>query len=141
MKVGGVIGLKKAQTWSTDAIVGMVLFFIAVVLLYYLAGPIEENRQAAKLQAEADKLPSILGAAQNLTGTFIVGAKVDAGKLASASNVSYENLKSLLGIESDFCIYFEDEKGNIVPLQGDRAGIGSPLVNLSGAGCNESISG
>ncbi|MBI2140820.1 hypothetical protein HYU16_00185 [Candidatus Woesearchaeota archaeon] len=133
--------LKKAQTWSTDAIVGVVLFFIAVVLLYYLTGPISENRQTAKLQADADKLPSILGTSQNLTGTFIDGAKVDVGKLATASNASYENLKSLLGIESEFCIYFEDEKGNIVPMQGDRAGIGSPLVNISGKGCNESITG
>ncbi|MBI2580734.1 hypothetical protein HYV85_02900 [Candidatus Woesearchaeota archaeon] len=133
--------LKKAQTWSTDAIVGVVLFFIAVVLLFYLTGPVAENRQTAKLQAEADKLPSIVGAGKNLTGTFIDGAKVDAGKLASASNVSYENLKSLLGVESEFCIYFEDEKGNIVPVQEDRAGIGSPLVNISGKGCNESLSG
>lgn len=133
--------MKKAQTWSTDAIVGVVLFFIAAVLLFYLTGPISENRQAAKLQAEADKLPSTLGAGKNLTGTFIDGAKVDAGKLASALNVSYENLKSLLGLQSEFCIYFEDEKGNIVPLEGNRAGIGSPLVNLSGTGCNESIIG
>ena len=133
--------LKKAQTWSTDAVVGVVLFFIAVILLFYLTGPIAENRQAAKLQSESEKLPSVLSARQNLTSAFIEGSKVDVGKLASASNVSYENLKSLLGIESEFCIYFEDEKGNIVPVQGNMVGIGSPLVNLSGRGCNESISG
>lgn len=133
--------LKKAQTWSTDAVVGVVLFFVAAILLFYLTGPISENRQTAKLQTEADKLPSILGAGQNQTGTFIDGAKVDAEKLASASNISYEDLKSLFGIEAEFCIYFEDEKGNIVPVQGDRVGVGSPLVNLSGTGCNESIPG
>ena len=132
--------MKKAQTWSTDAVVGVVLFFLAVILLFYLSGPIAENRQTIKLQADADKLPSIVGTG-NLTGTFIDGANVNTGKLAAVSNISYENLKSLLGIESEFCIYFEDEKGNIVPVQGDRMGIGSSLVNLSGTGCNESIPG
>lgn len=133
--------LKKAQTWSTDVIIGVVLFFVAVILLFYLTGPIAENRRAAKLQSESEKLPSLLSSRQNLTAAFIDGSKVDVGKLAGASIISYENLKSLLGIESEFCVYFEDEKGNVVPVQGNRIGVGSPLVNLSGKGCNESTSG
>ena len=131
--------MKKGQTLSTDAVVAVVIFFLAAMLMFYLMGPAAKNRRSEKLQVEAQRLPGILSANQNLTIIFIQGTKVDEKKLSETLNLSYENLKALLGIESDFCIYFEDDKGNLVPV-GNKLGIGSPLVNLSGRACNETIS-
>lgn len=133
--------MKRAQTWSTDAIIGLVLFIVAVVLLYYLSGPTAKNKQNEKLHLESERLPAMLTSQQNITGIFTRGTKVDEQKLVEALGLSYDNLKQLLGIESDFCIYFEDEKGNIVPIR-NRMGIGSPLVNFSviGKSCNETLS-
>lgn len=130
--------MKKGQTFSTDAIVAVVMFVIAVIMLYYLSGPATTNKQSAKLQSEAEKLPATLSSQQNLTSVFIQGSKIDEQKLREAINLSYDNLKSLLGVESDFCIYLEDENGNIVPMEG-KVGIGSPLANFSGKGCNETL--
>ena len=107
--------------------------------MFYLMGPAAKNRRSEKLQAEAQKLPGILSTGQNLTVIFIQGTKVDEKKLSEALLLSYENLKGLLGMESDFCIYFEDDKGNVVPA-GNKLGIGSPLVNFSGRACNETLS-
>ena len=131
--------MKKGQTWSTDAVVAVVIFILGAILLFYLMGPAAKNRNSEKLQDEAKKLPGILSASQNLTIIFVQGTRVDENKLSQILMLSYENLKALLGIQSDFCIYFEDEKGNIVPA-GNRIGIGSPLVNFSGKACNETIS-
>ncbi len=131
--------MKRAQTWSTDALVGMTLFFITALLLYYLMGPVKKGEQDEGLQAESKKLPEILSSEQNMTQVFIKGSKVDESRLLDASMLGYENLKSLFGISSDFCIYFEDEKGNIVPIGGNRMGIGSPLANISGKNCNATI--
>lgn len=130
--------MKKGQTFSTDAIVAVVMFVIAVIMLYYLSGPATTNKQSEKLQSEAEKLPATLSSQQNLTSVFIQGSKIDEQKLRESINLSYDNLKSLLGVESDFCIYLEDENGNLVPME-EKAGIGSPLVNFSGKGCNETL--
>ena len=131
--------MKRAQTFSTDAIIGVVLFIVAVVLLYYLSGPVAKNRQNEKLHTESEKLPAALTSQQNITGVFVKSTKVDDQKLGETLNLSYENLQQLLGIQSDFCIYFEDEKGNVVPIR-NKIGIGSPLVNFSGRSCNETVS-
>ncbi len=130
--------MKKAQTWSTDAIVAVVMFFTAVILLFYLSGPVAKNRQSERLQSEAESLPATLSSQQNLSSIFIQGSKINEQKLSEAINMSYDNLRSLLGIYSDFCIYLEDENGNVVPIGGKR-GIGSPLANISGKSCNETM--
>ena len=137
--------MKKAQTWSTDAIVAVTLFIFAAIILFYLTGPATTNKQSELLQADADKLPSILSSPQNSTPGFVRSARVDDGKLSRALNQSYDALKNSFGIRSDFCIYFEDDHGNIVPING-KIGIGSPLVNFTGQpgssmGCNDSILG
>ena len=131
--------MKKAQTFSTDAVVAVAMFITAVIMLFYLSGPVAENRQSERLQSEAEKLPKVLGSGQNISAVFIEGSKIDDQKLRKAVNLSYANLKDLLGMDSDFCIYLEDENGNIVPMEG-KVGIGSPLANLSGRSCNETVS-
>ena len=108
-------------------------------MLYYLSGPAASNKQNEKLRSESERLPAALTSQQNMSGVFIKGTKIDDQKLGEALNLSYENLKQLLGIQSDFCIYFEDEKGNVVPIR-NKIGIGSPLVNFSGRSCNETVS-
>ena len=131
--------MKRAQTLSTDAVVAVILFIVAALFLYYLTGPVAQNKQSEKLQSDAERLPSLLSTEQNFTGGIVKGSKVSAEMLAQAVNLSYRNLKELLGMQSDFCIYFEDEKGNVVPVQ-DKWGIGSQAVNISGKSCNDSIS-
>ena len=108
-------------------------------MLFYLSGPAASNKQNEKLRSESERLPTVLTSQQNISGVFIKGTKVDDQKLGEALNLSYESLKQLLGIQSDFCVYFEDEKGNVVPVR-NKIGIGSSLVNFSGKGCNETVS-
>lgn len=123
--------MKRGQTFSTDALVAVVIFILAGMLLFYLIGPAAKNKISDKLQLEAQKLPGILSANQ--------GKKVDETKLAEILLLSYENVKTLVGMDSDFCIYFEDDHGNIVPA-GNKIGIGSPLANFSGKACNATVS-
>lgn len=130
--------MKKGQTWSTDALVAVAMFILAVIMLYYLSGSATTDRRSEKLQSESDKLPATLSSQQNLSSVFIQGSKIDEQKLREAISMSYDNLKSLLGVQSDFCIYLEDGNGNIVPMEG-KVGIGSPLANFSGKACNDTI--
>ena len=95
--------------------------------------------EAALLARINQGLPAALSSQQNITSVFIQGSKVDSQKLRAALNMSYENLRSLLGVRSDFCIYIEDENGYLVPME-NKIGLGSPLANLSGKACNDTIS-
>lgn len=132
--------MKRGQTFSTDALIAVVLFFMAAIMLFYLSEPAADSRQAGKLQRDSESLILALSSEQNTSAVFIKGAKIDTGKLDATVNLSYESLKNQLGVDSDFCVYFEDEQGNIVPIKG-KMGVGSPLANFSGRSCNESISG
>ncbi len=127
--------MKRGQNFSIDAIIAVALFLVAAILLFYTAGPVATDKQSSELKKESKSIASTLSSEQNLTVVFIKGAKIDGERFAAAANLSYETLKSLLGVNSEFCIYLEDEKGNVVPMEG-RVGIGSPLANISGRGCN-----
>jgi len=131
--------VKKAQTWSTDALVGMTLFILAALMIYYLLGPIQKSDQQQSLLQESEKLPQLLSSEQNNSQVFIEGSKIDEGKLDEASKMDYGQLKNILGVSSDFCIYFEDDQGNLVPIGANKTGLGSPLANIGGRACNESI--
>ena len=58
-------------------------------------------------------------------------------KIGELKNLSYHELKSRLRMEGDFCIYFEDEKGNIVLINNSYKGIGASNINISGTPCSQ----
>lgn len=63
--------------------------------------------------------------------SFASNGVVDAGKLAEIKNMGYKDLKKSLETKSDFCVYIEDEKGNIILSKG------SSKLNGEGIGCSE----
>ena len=49
--------------------------------------------------------------------------------------MDYDDVKSLAGIKSDFCIFFEDVTGSIVTINGIKGGIGSSKIYINGKPC------
>jgi len=66
---------------------------------------------------------------------IIIGNKVDVDRLREISLTDYSELKSLIGITSEFVIYFEDGEGNILDL-GDKPCIGSSYAQVNGHQCS-----
>ena len=62
--------------------------------------------------------------------------EVNATKVRDLKNVNYEELKRRLRIEGDFCIYFQDDKGNIILIDNTYRSIGSPNINLNNVPCS-----
>lgn len=129
----------KAQTVSFDALIGVALFVVAVIFFFYMTGKESGGKQAESVEKESEKISEVLVSPQNTTGTLVSGSKVIVEKLEEISNLDYALLKAHLGVKSDFCIFFEDEKGNIVPVSENRVGIGNAQVNISGVACNETL--
>ncbi len=136
---------RKAQTISFDAVIAVVLFSAASILLFFVLDKNTTVTQFKSVEQDAEKLTDVVSSPQNFSISIVSGSKVDEDRLAELAERAYAGpgdydytyLKSQYGISSDFCIHFEDEKGNVVPASDQTIGIGSPEVKIGGVPCNE----
>ena len=128
--------MRKAQTFSTDAIIAVVIFLFISISVLYIVGNLSESRKFEQLTDEGElvaegitssKIASILG--------FLEGRKIDKNKLGQFANMSYSQLKSIFGMSADFCIHIEDDEGYLINVTENITGIGSPKAKVSGVKC------
>ncbi len=74
--------------------------------------------------------------------SFVDEGYIDETALRYLSSLSYEEIKSEFGIKSDFCIFFEDEQGNLIDVSDVTGinpttsfGLGSPSIQINGDNC------
>jgi hypothetical protein len=127
--------MRKAQTWSTDTIVAVAIFAFVIIFVFYFVGTQQKSQNIEDMQSESTKIPAIVSSPQKENTSFIENNKVSKEKLASFTNMSYDEIKQKLGLRYDFCIYFEDEEGKIINLTYGRPGVGSPNTSVAGAVC------
>lgn len=125
----------KAQTWLIDIALGVIIFLAAFFVFYALLNA-NPSSKATSLKEEASTVIKQV-ASEEAPLRIVDGNVVNVSKLNQLKNFSYEELKRTLRIEGDFCIYLEDEKGNIVLINNSYKGIGSPDINLSGTPCSQ----
>ena len=109
----------------------MAAFFVFYALLN--SNPAEK---ASNLKKEASTVIKQVASEENSL-RIVDNNVVNISKLNQLKNMSYDELKRILRIEGDFCIYLEDDKGNIVIINNSYKGIGSPNINLSGTPCSQ----
>lgn len=63
--------------------------------------------------------------------SFASNGIIDENKLKEIQSMKYEDIKNSLKIKNDFCIYIEDENGNIILAKG------STKLNEDGLYCKE----
>lgn len=130
-----MIKIKKAQSWSVDIAIGIIVFMAAFFVLYALLG----QNPAAKVSSLKEEASNIIK--QLISGGYplriVDDNEINISKLNELKNLSYDELKIQLRAEGDFCIYFEDDKGNIVLINNSYKGIGSGSINLSGTPCSQ----
>jgi len=56
-------------------------------------------------------------------------------KIENLDQMSYNEIKNMLGIKNDFCIFFEDVSGNLVKIDGISSGVGSGKIYINGEPC------
>src|SRR3989338_1695238 len=122
----------KGQIISIDLILSIVVFISIIVGFFYLITIFAQNGDTSQIQREGEDLPR--GLQSNIsTFSFIKGNRIDVEKLLDFSGKSYKELRDELGVTNDFCIYFVDDKGFIIPIN-NKAGIGSDKVTLGSDG-------
>ena len=121
----------KAQAWSMDIIIGVVLFLIILVALYALVDTSSFN---FRLRGDADKVYSKFD--KSVSGdalAFIDGDKITKEGLEELLSADYETLKREIGITSDFCIIITDQHGAVRNMSEIADLIGYPMTYGAGA--------
>ena len=125
---------KKSQIWSMDSVLSVVVFISAVSAFLLLVSSDLGTNDTEQLKSDSKKIPRMLTTSEELS--IVEGNKVDKEKLRHLQNTDYSDLKSSMGVNGDFCIFFEDKEGNVINIseitgEGDDVGIGNSEVNVS----------
>lgn len=130
-----MINTNKAQSWSIDIALGVIIF-IAGFFIFYVLLNTNANTKVSTLKEDAS-IVSRQVTAEGSVIRVIDGNEINISKLNELKNISYEELKRKLKIESDFCIYFENEEGRLVLINNSYKGVGASSINLSGTPCSQ----
>ena len=114
--------------------VGELWLVLIVCFIIVIVGIVSQKSDGG-LQKEAEIILNELtnGDEHN----FAVNKLVQDEVLTKISGMSYTELKDSLNIENDFCIYFEDENGNLVEVKDGLRSVGSDAIELNGRPCGE----
>lgn len=126
----------KAQAWSMDIALAVVIFIIAFFVLYNIVSARTTSR-IANLQQEAERV-SKEATSENSSLSVLNGEVLNETRVLTLSKQDYDELKKKIRIQNEFCIYFEDKEGNIINFTNESnytIGIGSPEINISGVAC------
>ena len=138
--------MSRGQAWSMDLIFGVLIVMLAIGIVYaMLANRSGKDLEPLRIESEviATKLasdPQFNVAADNRLNMTRIG-ELAANATRDASEFSYENIRTTLGVKSEFCVYIQDEQGNLYYIRGadgkNYTGIGSASgeMNLSGTPC------
>ena len=135
---------KKAQAWSIDLVIG-VLIFLLVVGLFYATLTRNQSQDTTSIRIASETVATKL--VNDPETSIVENNKVSSKKLKELIKQIKEEpdlVRQEFGIEGDFCIFFEDERGNLFPIFIDEDdgvdvyhGIGSDRINVTGISCGD----
>lgn len=128
--------MKKAQMWSMDTIIASIIFISAITAFIVIISNNYTGQDVENIKSEAEFIPEQLLTSEDTDVSILTDNMVDLDKVKKLQKQNYEDLKSLLGVDGDFCLYFETADGQIVNLseltsEGNSVGLGKGDINLS----------
>ena len=113
---------KKGQTWSFDLLVAVVIFIVIVSIFYAFLSRGNEDNAETELQTDAKALGYVLNCdLSNNEYCLLSGNQLREDQVQKMYDDfyddNYEGLKTALGMQSDFCVYFRDKDGHLIPLE------------------------
>ena len=125
--------MKTSQAFSMDIMIAIVVF-IGTVFVFYSIIEARPDDKTEDLQDEASiVLENIVSEDSNVG--ILVGTEIDETKLQQLLGEDYDTIKEKMRVKNDFCIFLEDENGDIIYLSPDQPGVGSPKIKISGDPC------
>ncbi len=116
---------RKSQSLSFDAIVATALFIFLLGSVVLYTYDLKNSNFKSSLNEESIKLSQTFLLSTNDSG-LIKDNTLDEEQYSyfkdkSKTKQGYNELKSLLGVFDDFCVYMIDEEGNIILLDSENS--------------------
>lgn len=123
--------IKKREWFNFNKAIALLLILALFIILKTAFTP---PKATANLAQEAKIVLS------TLTNEYAEISLVDSNglieeKIKNLDQMDYDEIKNILGVENDFCIFFEDVSGNLVKIDDINAGIGSDKIYINGNPC------
>ena len=126
----------KAQAWSMDIILAVVIFIVAFFAIYNIVGN-KAQSNVHDLNQEAERI-SKEATSENSSLSMVNEDVLNETKILSLLG-NYSEIKEKIRVDNEFCIYFEDEEGNLIIFNSSSyqniSGIGSSEINISDIIC------
>ncbi len=113
-----------------------LLIFVGAFFIFYAVLYQNPNTEVKNLKEEASTVIKQVSA-DNSQLRIVDGNEINLSRAGELKNLSYEELKKMLRVENDVCIYIEDEDGNIILINDSYRAIGSPDINVTGVPCSQ----
>lgn len=111
------------------------MFFAAFVIFYALLGSKPEAKVGNLKQDASMVIQQVVS--EETPYKVVDGDELNTSRLGHLKNYTYDELKRIFRTEGDFCIYIEDDSGNLVLINDSYRGIGSPNIHINGVPCSQ----
>lgn len=126
---------KKREVRKKKKIDALFLVLIVAVLIMFASLLTPKTDLKEDLTSLREEANNILRELTDSTEFSIApGNIINEERLKKISGMTYDNLKDNLDVENEFCVYFEDEDGNLVEVTGVKS-IGSDVIDINGKPC------
>ena len=136
-KTRNILRYSNSQAWSIGIMLAVVIFIGAVFVFFGILNT-KQGTKADELRDEAINALKAIASGDPDIG-IIIDDEIDQEKLDVLLSTNYSIIKKKLRIKNDFCLYFEDENGDIIYINvstsATHAGIGSDKIKISGIPC------
>ena len=124
----------RAQAFSMDIMIAIVIFIGAIFLAYSFITSNQDNK-GTELKEEAFIVLESLASEVPDIG-ILDGNEVNQAKLEALLGMEYSDIKERIRIENEFCLFLEDENGNVIYIESGKPGIGSEKIKISDDPCD-----
>ena len=126
----------KSQAFSMDIMLG-VLIFLGTIVFFFLVLSNTQDDKVKELEQEASILAKEL-VSEESDLRVVDGKRVNTTKVENLLG-NHSDIKKNLRLKNDFCVFFEDNDGNILFINTSAnknySGLGSDIINVSNIPC------
>lgn len=132
---------ERGQAWSMDLVIGVLIFLLVAGVIYAFLIDRDKN-DITPLRIESEVIATKLTTDSSIA--VAENNQLDVAQMITLSDEDYEQLKKQLGVNREFCVFLQDDRGNLVFINASGKkvnGIGSSTgeINLSGCPCGSAI--
>lgn len=121
---------RRGQSFSLDFLMASVIFLAVFAAFYGVVTYIVLEPEDSLLAREGQQIATLL-ASETSPYSIMSGTQIDTVKLEKLSEKEYQELKAVLQVQNDFCVYIEDNNGNLIPVSKQKKTLGKPVATIN----------